>query len=174
MNAAEMKKMLGLAPHPCEGGWYVQTYKSGERIEVEAFANGRYAGARHTGTAIYYLLEQDSFSEMHRLRSDEVFHFYAGDTVEMLQLEEEGSGQIVRIGNRLEEGERPQVVVRHGVWQGSRLVPGGAWALLGCTVSPGFEYEDYEAGRRAELCLRWPAFDELICDLTRPDSATAS
>jgi predicted cupin superfamily sugar epimerase len=79
----------------------------------------------------------------------------------------------VRLGNRLDEGERPQVVVRRGVWQGSRLADGGAWALLGCTVSPGFEFEDYEAGERAELCARWPAFRQLICELTRPAPAPA-
>jgi len=116
MNADEVKKILGLVPHPREGGWYVQTYKAGERIAAEAFSAGRYGGARHTGTAIYYLLERGTFSEMHRLRSDEVFHFYAGDAVEMLQLEEQGGGRVVRIGNRLDEGERPQVVVRRGIW----------------------------------------------------------
>jgi predicted cupin superfamily sugar epimerase len=174
MNAAEIKKLLGLAPHPREGGWYVQTYKVGERIAADAFEDMRYDGPRHTATAIYYLLERETFSEMHRLRSDEVFHFYAGDAVEMLQLEEQGSGRIVRIGNRLAAGERPQVVVRRGVWQGSRLATGGEWALLGCTVSPGFEFEDYEAGSRAELCAQWPEFRELIRELTRPDPVTSS
>jgi predicted cupin superfamily sugar epimerase len=174
MNAEEIKKMLGLAPHPREGGRYVQTYKSDEQIAAEAFADQRYGGARHTGTAIYYLLERGTFSEMHRLRSDEIFHFYAGDAVEMLQLEEPGSGRIVRIGNRLNEGEEPQVLVRRGVWQGSRLAEGGEWALLGCTVSPGFEYEDYESGERAELCQQWPEFEEQIRALTRSDPATSN
>jgi predicted cupin superfamily sugar epimerase len=167
MTADEVKKMLGLAPHPCEGGWYVRTYESGEMLASSAFAAGRYAGARHTGTAIYYLLEPGTFSEMHRLRSDEIFHFYAGDPVEMLQLHEDGSGDVARIGNNLVAGERPQVVVPRGVWQGSRLVPEGEWALLGCTVSPGFEFDDYETGVREELCIGWPAFSQLICQLTR-------
>ncbi len=174
MNASEIKKLLGLVPHPREGGWYAQTYKPDERIAAEVFADMRYEGPRVTGTAIYYLLERETFSEMHRLQSDEVFHFYAGDAVEMLQLEEQGSGRIVRIGNRLDEGERPQAVVRRGVWQGSRLAAGGEWALLGCTVSPGFEFEDYEAGPRTELCAQWPEFRELIRELTRPDPATSS
>src|ERR1700749_2088192 len=136
MTAEEVKKLLGLRPHPREGGWDVRTYEASEMVAAEAFVDGRYAGARRTGTAIYYLLEPDTFSEMHRLKSDEVFHFYAGDAVEMLQLKEDGSGVVVRIGNRLAEGERPQVVVPRGIWQGSRLAPGGDWALLGCTVSP--------------------------------------
>jgi predicted cupin superfamily sugar epimerase len=167
MTADEVKKLLGLTPHPREGGWYVRTYESGEMLAAEAFADGRYASARHTGTAIYYLLEPGTFSEMHRLESDEIFHFYAGDAVEMLQLSADGSGRVVRIGNRLEQAERPQVVVPRGLWQGSRLVPGGGWALLGCTVSPGFEFEDYEAGAREELCAGWPAFSDLIRELTR-------
>ena len=167
MTAEEVKKMLGLAPHPREGGWYVRTYESGEMLPVDAFADGRYAGARHTATAIYYLLEPGTFSEMHRLKSDEIFHFYAGDVVEMLQLHPDGDGRAVRIGNRLDRGEGPQVVVPRGVWQGSRLVRGGEWALLGCTVTPGFEFEDYEAGGREELCTGWPTFSDLICELTR-------
>jgi len=140
-------------------------------LTPDAFADGRYAGPRHTGTAIYYLLEPETFSEMHRLKSDEVFHFYAGDAVEMLQLHEGGRGVVVRIGQRLEEGDRPQVAVRRGVWQGSRLAAGGRWALLGCTVCPGFEFDDYEAGPRGELCAGWPGFAETICALTHPEQS---
>ena len=168
MTADEVKKTLGLVPHPREGGHYLRTYESGELIPASAFADGRYPGPRHTGTAIYYLLEPETFSEMHRLRSDELFHFYAGDPVEMLQLHADGRGEILRIGNRLALGERPQVIAPRGVWQGSRLVPGGAWALLGCTVSPGFEFADYDSAAREELCAGWPAFSELIHALTRP------
>jgi len=167
MTAEDVKKLLGLAPHPREGGWFVRTYEAGELIAAEAFGDGRYAGARRTGTAIYYLLEPETFSEMHRLKSDEVFHFYAGDAVEMLQLTANRRGERVVIGTDLARGQRPQVVVGRGVWQGSRLVAGGQWALLGCTVSPGFEFEDYEAGERVELCRRWPEFAEEIGALTR-------
>jgi uncharacterized protein len=99
-----------------------------------------------------------------------VFHFYAGDAVEMLQLRERGRGTTVVIGNDLQRGQRPQVVVEPGVWQGSRLVDGGQWALLGCTVSPGFEFEDYDAGDRAELCAGWPEFAQEITALTRMSS----
>jgi predicted cupin superfamily sugar epimerase len=167
MTAENVKKLLGLEPHPREGGWFVRTYEAEETLGPEAFEDGRYARKRRTGTAIYYLLEPGTFSEMHRLRSDEVFHFYAGDSVEMLQLLEGGSGERVVIGDDLLRGERPQVVVRRGVWQGSRLVAGGQWALLGCTVSPGFEYEDYETGARDKLCKGWPEFTEEIVALTQ-------
>jgi predicted cupin superfamily sugar epimerase len=167
MTAEDVKKLLGLKPHPREGGWYVRTYEAVETVGAEAFGDGRYPSARRTGTAIYYLLEPETFSEMHRLKSDEVFHFYAGDAVEMLQLTADGKGAVVVIGNDLLRGQRPQVVVERAVWQGSRLVEGGRWALLGCTVSPGFEFEDYEAEGRAWLCDGWPEFSEKIAMLTR-------
>ena len=168
MTADEVKKTLGLVPHPREGGCYIRTYESSEMLPPDSFAEGRYAGTRRTSTAIYYLLERGTFSEMHRLKSDEIFHFYAGNAVEMLQLHVGGGGEIVRIGSDLARGERPQVVVPRNVWQGSWLAPGGQWALLGCTVSPGFELEDYEAATREGLCAAWPEFHELIYALTRP------
>jgi uncharacterized protein len=106
MTAEDVKKLLGLAPHPREGGWYVRTYEAGELVAAEAFGDGRYAGARRTGTAIYYLLEPGAFSEMHRLKSDELFHFYAGDAVEMLRLAANGRGDTVVIGNDLARAGR--------------------------------------------------------------------
>lgn len=166
MTATELKQLLGLTPHPREGGWFVQTYAASETIPPASFADARYKGARRTSTAIYYLLEPETFSEMHRLRSDEVFHFYAGDAVEMLQLLPDGSGRTIVIGNDFAAGQRPQVLVERGVWQGSRLLDDGSWALLGCTVSPGFEYEDYDSASREELTARWPAFAEKIAALT--------
>jgi predicted cupin superfamily sugar epimerase len=170
MTADEVKKILGLVPHPREGGFYIRTYESGERVPSSSFVDGRYPGSRYTGTAIYYLLEPGAFSEMHRLKSDEIFHFYLGDPVEMLQLHPGGRGEIIRIGNRLTLGERPQVVAPRNVWQGSHLVAGGAWALLGCTVSPGFEFEDYETDSRAALCAGWPEYSQLIHSLTHPEN----
>jgi predicted cupin superfamily sugar epimerase len=167
MTADEVKKLLGLQRHPVEGGWFVRTYESGERVAAEAFGDGRYTGARWTGTAIYYLLEPETFSEMHRLKSDEIFHFYMGDAVEMLQLAPGERGERILIGTDLAAGERPQVVARRGVWQGSRLKAGGRWALMGCSVSPGFEFEDYEEGWREELSAEWPEWREMIGELTR-------
>jgi uncharacterized protein len=168
MTADEVKKLLGLTPHPREGGSFLRTYQSSEILQPSAFERGRYAGPRNIATAIYYLLEPDSFSRMHRLGSDEMFHFYAGDPVEMLQLQSHGSATIIRIGNDLARGQRPQVLVPRGVWQGSRLAPGGKWALLGCTVSPGFTYSDYETGSRAELSTQWPLYAARIAELTPP------
>ena len=162
MTADEVKEVLGLRPHPREDGWFVRTWESDEWVELE-----RYGGERRTSTAIYYLLEPGTFSEMHRLESDEIFHHYMGGAVEMLELFEDGSSSRVVIGKDLEAGERPQHVVRRGVWQGSRLVGDEGWALLGCSVSPGFEFVDYADASADELIARWPGEAEMIRGLTR-------
>jgi uncharacterized protein len=167
ISAEDLKRMLGLEPHPREGGWFRQTWKAEEMIPPEALPKGRYSGPRSAGTAIYYLLEPNSFSEMHKLASDEVFHFYLGDAVEMLQLWPDGSGNRVVLGRDLARGELLQTVVPQGVWQGSRLIKGGTVALLGCTVSPGFDYADYESAGRKALGERWPKWTEMILGLTR-------
>jgi predicted cupin superfamily sugar epimerase len=170
LTAEELKKLLRLDPHPREGGWFRQTWRAQEPIPPDALPS-RYVAARDAGraagTAIYYLLEPNTFSEMHRLASDEVFHFYLGDPVEMLQLWPDGTGRRMVLGKDLAGDELPQTTVPHGIWQGSRLIPGGQVALMGCTVSPGFEYADYESGNRAELMLGWPEWAEFIHYLTR-------
>ena len=175
MTADDVKKILKLEPHPREGGCFCETYKSEAVFSASVYANSsqpvHYDGPRRLATAIYYLLEPGNFSEMHRLRSDEVFHHYAGAAVEMLQLWPGGRVERIMIGKDLQAGQRPQVVVPKGIWQGSRVVPAaatdGAWALLGCTVSPGFEYADYETGTRAELVESFPEAKEMIYALTR-------
>ncbi len=165
LSAATLKKMLKLAPLSIEGGYFSETYRSSEVLPAECLG-GSYRGARNFCTAIYYLLEPGTFSEMHRVKSDEILHFYLGDPVEMLQLWPDGSHRVVTIGADIEREMRPQVVVPRSVWQGTRLLPGGKVALLGCTVSPGFEYEDYESGVRADLVSKYPAVSDLIVDLT--------
>ena len=167
ISAAELKRMLGLEPHPQEGGWFRQTWKSAESIPLEALPAGRYSGNRSAGTAIYYLLEPKNFSEMHKLTSDEVFHFYLGDPVEMLQLWPDGSGKRVVLGQDLANGQLLQTVVPQGVWQGTRLISGGQVALLGCTVSPGFDYADYTSATKEELTRGWPEWEEMIAGLMR-------
>ncbi|HYB69054.1 MAG TPA: cupin domain-containing protein [Candidatus Bathyarchaeia archaeon] len=166
LTVEALKARLRLRPHPVEGGFFAETYRSGESLPATALA-GRYAGARALATAIYYLLTPETFSALHRLASDEIFHFYLGDPVEMLQLWPDGSHRLVTIGTDLEAGEHPQVLVPRGVWQGARLRSGGRLALLGTTVAPGFDLADYESGRREPLARRWPAAAELIAALTR-------
>jgi hypothetical protein len=160
MTADEIKSLLKLEPHPCEGGFFRQTYVAAERVELSR-------GPRSVGTAIYYLLEPGTFSEMHVLSSDEVFHFYLGDPVEMLQLYPDGSSAIFTLGQNLQAGQQVQLVVPAGVWQGARLVGDGKFALLGCTVTPGFDYADYRGGSYAELADKWPTEAARIRRLTR-------
>ena len=165
MNAEQLIAAPGLQPHPDEGGYFVETYRSSLRVTRDALP-AQYQDSHAFSTAIYYLLTPDSISAMHRVRSDEVFHFYLGDPVEQLQLFPNGLGKVVTFGPDILSGQRPQVVVPAGVWQGAHLVPGGAFALFGCTVSPGFEYADYEHGSRRLLCGEYPEFSELISILS--------
>jgi uncharacterized protein len=165
LTAERIVELLGLKPHPAEGGYFAETYRSGVRLPPEALP-GIYGGPRDASTGIYYLLTPSSISAMHRLTTDEIFHFYLGDSVEQLQLMADGSGRVVRLGPALERGERPQVVVPAGTWQGASLVTGGRFALLGCTVAPGFEYEDYEHGERDKLVEAYQSYADLITRLT--------
>ena len=163
MTAEEIKRLLGLEPHPVEGGWFRRTYTSALSVPME---RGGAVVSRAMGSAIYYLLEPDTFSEMHVLSSDELFHFYLGDPVEMLQLWPSGETKVVMLGPNLEKGQQVQVLVPAGVWQGTRLIGEGKVALLGCSVVPGFDFADYVSGSYAELAERWPREAERIRELT--------
>ncbi len=160
MTADEIKALLHLEPHPVEGGWYRRTYTSDVSVAL-------LRGVRPYGTAIYYLLEEGTFSEMHVLASDEIFHFYLGDPVEMLQLLPDGGSALFTLGRDLAAGQHVQLVVPAGVWQGTRLVDGGKVALLGCTVTPGFDFADYRSAPAAELTAQWPHESARIRMLTR-------
>jgi uncharacterized protein len=166
ITADQIISLLQLEPHPGEGGYFVETYRSREKIP-EPLLPDRYKGARSFATAIYYLITPLAFSVMHRLQTDEIFHFYLGDPVEMLQLGPPGSGRVLILGTDLLKGMHPQIIVPRGVWQGSRLLPGGRFALLGTTVSPGFERADYENGQRNLLVHSYPRFRDQIVSLTK-------
>lgn len=165
LTAEDVKRLLGLEPLEPEGGCFVETHRSRESLPPGVLPG--LAAPRPLATAIYYLLEPGTCSALHRLRSDEVFHFYLGDAVELLTLGPGTDGGVQRLGADLAAGERPQAVVPAGAWQGSRLVPGGRWALLGTTMSPGFDVADFELGRREDLVSRWPRHQALIEALTR-------
>ena len=160
MTAEEIKTLLRLAPHPVEGGFFRRTYTSEVSVAL-------LRGVRPYGTAIYYLLEAGTFSEMHMLASDEIFHFYLGDPVEMLQLHPDGGSSVLTLGPDLPAGQHVQVVVHGGVWQGTRLIGDGKVALLGCTVTPGFDFADYRSAKYEELAQNWPAQADRIRALTR-------
>jgi len=160
MTAAEVKALLNLAPHPIEGGYFRRTYTSSGTVDLPR-------GTRATSTAIYYLLEPGTFSEMHVLDSDEMFHFYLGDPVEMLQLHPNGHSVLFTLGADIAAGQHVQLTVPAGVWQGTRLIGDGKAALLGCTVTPGFDFADYRNASAEELIAKWPDQAERIRVLTR-------
>ena len=167
LTPAQIRELLRLEPLPGEGGYFVRTYESSHRLAKEALP-AAYDGPRPASTAIYYLLTPDTFSAIHRLPGDEIFHFYLGDPVEMLELHPQGGAAQVVLGPDLAAGMRPQHVVHGGVWQGSRLRDGGEFALLGSTMAPGFDYADFESGSRQQLLAQYPAFAQRITELTRP------
>lgn len=160
MTPDEIKKLLNLDPHPVEGGYFRRTFTSAANIDLPR-------GNRPQGTAIYYLLEAGAFSEMHLLDSDEIFHFYLGDPVEMLQLYPDGRSALFTLGPDLKAGQHVQLLVPAGVWQGTRILGSGKVALLGCTVVPGFDFADYRNASHAELAAKWPEQADRIRALTR-------
>jgi len=160
VTADQIKQLLKLDPHPIEGGHFRQTWAAKAGLELPR-------GTRSLGTAIYYLLEQGQFSEMHLLDSDEMFHFYLGDPVEMVQLYPDGSSRVIVLGHDLLAGQQVQVLVPAGVWQGTHLIGDGKVALLGCTVVPGFDYADYRNASFEELSAKWPEQEARIRVLTR-------
>ena len=160
MTADEIKTLLNLRPHPKEGGFFRRTYTASGTLDLPR-------GTRPASTAIYFLLEPGNFSQMHVLDSEEVFHFYLGDPVEMLQLNPDGSSAVFILGPDLQAGQQVQFTGPAGVWQGTQLIGDGKVALLGCTVTPGFDFADYRSASYAELVAKWPGEAERIRALTR-------
>ena len=151
---------LGLAPLPNEGGWFRQTWVSG----------ARWADGRAAGSAIIFLVTPEDFSALHRLKTDEVWFYQAGDAVEHVRLEPGGgAARLARLGGDVLAGEVPQLVVPGGVWQGARLAAGGrrGWALIGCTMAPAWAEAEFELGSRAGLAGEFPGARAQIDALTR-------
>ena len=162
IRAEEVIERLGLVAHP-EGGFYAETFRA------EALPMGLPGrGERSASTAIYFLLRVQDFSALHVVLSDEVWHHYCGDALELHCFDRAGRRRLVRLGASLAEGERPQHVVEHGELQAARVVPGPhGFALCGCTVAPGFDFADFHMPARAELLARLPEHAELVTALTR-------
>jgi uncharacterized protein len=153
---------LGLEPH-LEGGYFRQTYRS----ELKIGTLLGFPGARVASTAIYFLLEGENFSAFHRLRPDEVWHFYAGSPLIVHVIDPAGSYSSILLGSDPEAGQVFQAVVRAGCWFASHVADWKSWALMGCTVAPGFEFEDFEMAKREELVREYPQHREMIERLTR-------
>ena len=164
---------LALEPHP-EGGSFRQTYRSELRITpwalLSSISPGNVPGVGHpraASTAIYFLLEGENFSAFHRLRSDEVWHLYAGSTLLVHVLNSAGEYSSILLGSDPEAGEVFQAVVPAGCWFASHVADWKSWALVGCTVAPGFEYEDFEIAKSEQLIKEFPKQREIIRRLTR-------
>ncbi len=157
-SAGEVVRLLGLAPLEREGGFFRRT------AESDAILPG---GDRRAWSAIYALFTPEGFSALHRLTAAEIWCFHAGDPLESLRLFPDGSSRWVTLGLNPAAGERPQDVVAAGVWQGTRLAPGGRWALVSCVVTPEFRWTDFELGGREALCAAYPDWAADIDALTR-------
>jgi uncharacterized protein len=164
-DAAFWIEKLRLEKHP-EGGHYRQTYRADLILAKESLPK-EFAGARAISTAIYFLLEGEEISAFHRLRSDEVWHFYLGAPLAVHVIGRAGDYSELLLGSDPEAGEVLQAVVKAGCWFGSRMKKEGGFALVGCTVAPGFDFEDFEMAKREQLMSAYPQHREVIERLTR-------
>ena len=155
---------LQMQPHP-EGGFFRESYRSEQTMEVPAPGGG--TQQRNVCTAIYFLLEAGNFSAFHRIKSDEIWHFYAGQALEVLELLPSGELRCTRLGPDILRGELPQYVVPANTWFASRVADGGTFSLVGCTVAPGFDFADFQLARRQELLEIFPQHRQIITELTR-------
>ena len=165
MKVEELVKHLDLSPHP-EGGYYKETYRSKGTI-LEAALPKEFGGDRNYATAIYFLIEKDNFSALHKIKSDETWHFYSGDALEVIEINEQGELKITLVGNKIMEGEIFQYTVKANTWFGSRIKAGGNYSLVGCTVAPGFDFSDFELAERQTLSAQYPQHKVIIQDMTR-------
>jgi predicted cupin superfamily sugar epimerase len=156
---------LNLQPHP-EGGFFAETYRSNESIKGMHLPQ-RYTGDRSFSTALYFLIAVGNFSALHRIQSDELWHFYTGSTLTVHVIHPEGRAEVISLGPDIENGEVFQAVVKAGCWFGSSVNNGSGYALVGCTVAPGFDFADFELANRADLIKLFPDNRSIIEQLTR-------
>ena len=171
MTASYYVQALNMQPHP-EGGYFAERYRSTETIPHSGLPR-RFDGDRVFSTAIYFLLESHHISALHRIRADEVWHFYAGGPLEVFVIWPTGELTIIRLGNNPEQGEVFQAVVPAGCWFGSKPVvdstaTGTDFSLVGCTVAPGFDFADFEMADQNALLKEYPQHREVIEMLSEP------
>lgn len=164
-NSYRLIQLYNLQPHP-EGGWYRQTYKCEEKVAAMALPE-RFSGDRSFSTAIYFLLEKGNFSTFHRIKSDECWHFYSGDPLQIYIIQQNGTLDIITLGNDFEKAQSFQYVVPANCWFASRPATGSSYCFVGCTVSPGFEFDDFELGDANELSSSFPQHKAIIREMCR-------
>ncbi|GAB3986725.1 hypothetical protein GCM10028807_04750 [Spirosoma daeguense] len=165
MTAADYIQALNLQPHP-EGGYFAETYRAAEKVVSEALPD-RFGGERSFGTAIYFLLERHHFSTLHRIKSDEIWHFYAGRPLDVFVINDDATLTTIRLGSNLANGEVFQAVVPAGCWFGSKPVQNATltdatFSLVGCTVAPGFDFADFEMADRDTMLTEFPQHKAII------------
>ncbi len=165
IKAQEYISKLHLNRHP-EGGYFNEIYRSAEYYEA-GYLPGRYNKNRAFATSIYFLLEGNQVSNLHSLKSDEIWHFYDGSAILIYMLEEQGKLTVKKLGKDLGSGELFQVTIPKGCWFGAELQDKKSFGLIGCTVSPGFDFEDFELGERNFLLNLFPDYSEIIKKLTK-------
>jgi uncharacterized protein len=156
---------LKLKPHP-EGGFFRETYRSAGQINQDNL-DSRYKGKRNYSTCIYFLLTSEAFSAFHRIRQDEIWHFYDGSPIKLHMISPDGEYSETVIGHDIDKGQVPQFIVPGGSWFAATVINKNDYSLLGCTVSPGFDFLDFELPYRNELILKYPQHKEIITELTR-------
>lgn len=165
LTAELLKQKYNLQQHP-EGGWYKETYKSSESIQEDALPE-RFEHSRAFSTAIYFLLEQGNFSAFHRIKSDECWHFYAGQTLQVFVIHESGALDIINLGSDISKGELFQYVVPANCWFASKPAPDSDFCFVGCTVAPGFDFQDFELADAKILSQLYPLHSQMIKTLCR-------
>jgi len=165
-HAQRLIDRLALEKHP-EGGYYRETYRSEESMPAKNLPERFVCGVRSFSTAIYFLLADEDYSALHRIKSDEVWHFYAGGALMIHELDQSGRYTRHRLGGDTGEDVAFQAVVRAGSWFGATLEKPDTFALVGCTVAPGFDFRDFKMADRAELLRLYPGHGEIIERLTR-------
>jgi uncharacterized protein len=161
----QLIEQFNLIPHP-EGGYYKETYRSTETISQDALP-ARFPGDRNFSTAIYFLLEKGNFSAFHNIKSDECWHFYAGGTLNIYMIHLNGNIETVHLGSDIEKGETFQYVVPAGCWFASAPSANAAFSFVGCTVSPGFDFADFEMANADMLTRLYPQHKAIIKKLCR-------
>jgi len=157
-------RKLQLQPHP-EGGYFRETYRSPDEIEQDDLSE-KFNGRRSFSTCIYFLLTSDTFSAFHKIQQDEIWHFYEGSPLLLHMINTEGAFSNVIIGSDLDNGQIPQFVVPAGTWFGAKVINENDFTLLGCTVSPGFDFRDFTLAKRADLLESFPQHEKIISELT--------
>lgn len=165
MNKLEIIAKLDLQPHP-EGGFFKETYRSEAEISRDQLGE-EYSGNRNYSTSIYFLLTSEDHSNFHRIKQDEIWHFYEGSPIRLHTISEDGVHNSHIIGRDILKDELPQLVVKGGDWFAAEVITKGEFSLVGCTVAPGFSFEDFELPPRNELLEKFPQHHDLITKFTK-------